>query len=607
MAGISEVSVAGVLEKISQGHLECPICFSRFTNPKILNCLHSFCQRCLEIMMEGHPQQGEITCPICRQKMALSDAGIAGILNNFSLMALVDEVNQQEEMVKSQRSNIICEVCEEEEAIVRCLECREYFCDFCHNAHKRSKKTRNHETASIEDLRSGKAPYQSRLWNEVPKCPNHSSQDLFFCETCETLICAVCTALDHKAPDHKFIDISAAVASCKEKVTEHITEAKQCINKFEEAKKKALNSKLDHNNMTVEMNDRITKNADDAVDKIRENERLLKEKVTKVCHKKDACFDQVLECCKENIEKAEKTLATVKSVMDQANNFDLLKLQPNLLQNLQDAADQETLAPVQGLTFEDLQQCEDISQTDLGFTPRMSVSVQEQARRLQVGTRVKRGPDWCYGNQDGQDEGRVICLDDADVGFVDVEWSSGLVESYRMGAKGHYDLQMVNFGPRMSVSVQEQARRLQVGTRVIRGPDWHYGNQDGQGEGRVICIDDADFGYVDVEWSSGLVESYRMGAKGHYDLQMVNFGPRMSVSVQEQARRLQVGTRVIRGPDWHYGNQDGRDEGRVICLDDADVGLVDVEWSSGLVDNYRMGAGGHYDLQMVKYADDEYY
>ncbi|XP_038055892.1 tripartite motif-containing protein 45-like [Patiria miniata] len=366
MAGLSEVSAAGVLKKINQGHLECPICVSRFTNPKILDCLHSFCQTCLEKMMEGQPQQREITCPVCRQQTALSDAGIAGIINNFSLMALVEEANQQEEMVKSQRSNIICEVCEEEEAIVRCLECREYLCDFCHNAHKRSKKTRNHETASIEDLRSGKAPYQSRLWNEVPKCPNHSSQDLFFfCETCETLICAVCTALDHKAPDHKFIDISAAVASCKEKVTQLITEAKQCLNKLTDAKEKALKFKLDHNNITLEINDDITKNADEAVAKIRENERLLKEKVTKICHKKDACFDQGLECCEQNIEKAEKTLETVKTVMEQTNNFDLLKLQPNLLQKLQDAADQETPAPVQGLTFKDFQQCKEISQAEI--------------------------------------------------------------------------------------------------------------------------------------------------------------------------------------------------------------------------------------------------
>ncbi|XP_038055891.1 E3 ubiquitin-protein ligase TRIM56-like [Patiria miniata] len=368
MAGMGEVSTVGVLEKISQGHLECPICFSRFTNPKILDCLHSFCQRCLEKMMEGHPQQREITCPVCRQQTALSEAGIGGIANHFSLMALVDEVTQQEELVKSLKSKIICEVCEEEEAIVRCLECREYLCDFCHNAHRRSKKLKNHETTSIDNLRSGTAPYQSRLRHEVPKCPKHPSQDLyFFCETCTTLICAACTALDHKAPGHKFIDISAAVASCKEKVTELITEAKQCLNELTEAKEQALKSKLDHNNMTVKKYALIAKTADEAVAKIRDNERQLKEKLTKSFNEKESGFDQVLGHCEQNIQKVEKTLETVKTVMDQANNFDLVKLQPKLLRKLQDAADQETPAPVQGLTDEEVQQCKEISPAELGI------------------------------------------------------------------------------------------------------------------------------------------------------------------------------------------------------------------------------------------------
>ncbi|XP_038055894.1 E3 ubiquitin-protein ligase TRIM56-like [Patiria miniata] len=368
MAGIS---AAGVLEKISQGHLECPICFSRFTNPKILNCLHSFCQRCLEKMMEGHSQQREITCPVCRQQMVLSEAGIAGIANNFSLMALVDEVTQQEELVKSQRSKIICEVCDEQvEAIVRCLECREYLCEACHSAHSRNKKTKNHETASIDDLHSGKVPYQSRLWNEVPKCPKHPSQDLyFFCETCTTLICAACTALDHKAPDHKFSDISKATALCKEKLDGLEREAEQHLANLRDANATAANSYTNHKVLTTEIQSAISTKADEEVAKIRKVERLLKNNLTQLFHNKDKEIEGKMVKYRERVEKMETTMESVRTVRSQANDYDLLRHQENILQNIQLATKTGTPDPVQGLTHEDIQQCKNFTDSNLEEPP----------------------------------------------------------------------------------------------------------------------------------------------------------------------------------------------------------------------------------------------
>ena len=44
----SGVTTASVLDKISQGHLECTICFNRFQTPKVLACSHCFCYACLK-------------------------------------------------------------------------------------------------------------------------------------------------------------------------------------------------------------------------------------------------------------------------------------------------------------------------------------------------------------------------------------------------------------------------------------------------------------------------------------------------------------------------------------------------------------------------------
>lgn len=63
----------------------------------------------------------------------------------------------------------------------------------------------------------------------------------------------------------------------------------------------------------------------------------------------------------------------------------------------------------------------------------------------------------------------------------------------------------------------ELAQLMKMGTRVARGSDWKWGDQDGQGEGRVIS-EIGDDGWVRVEWDNGVTNSYRMGKEGQYDL-----------------------------------------------------------------------------------------
>ena len=66
------------------------------------------------------------------------------------------------------------------------------------------------------------------------------------------------------------------------------------------------------------------------------------------------------------------------------------------------------------------------------------------------------------------------------------------------------------------------------GLRVVRGPDWKYGDQDG-GEGNTgtIFIDEADRKrqslrprMVSVLWDSGVRAKYRAGPQGSYDLRV---------------------------------------------------------------------------------------
>ncbi|XP_030381589.1 probable E3 ubiquitin-protein ligase HERC2 [Scaptodrosophila lebanonensis] len=73
------------------------------------------------------------------------------------------------------------------------------------------------------------------------------------------------------------------------------------------------------------------------------------------------------------------------------------------------------------------------------------------------------------------------------------------------------------------LSGPELAKLMKIGTRIVRGADWKWGDQDGNppGEGRIISEVGED-GWVRVEWYTGATNSYRMGKEGQYDLQLAD-------------------------------------------------------------------------------------
>lgn len=80
--------------------------------------------------------------------------------------------------------------------------------------------------------------------------------------------------------------------------------------------------------------------------------------------------------------------------------------------------------------------------------------------------------------------------------------------------------------PRMPpppLSGPELAAMMKVGTRVVRGIDWKWGDQDGPlpGEGTVIGELGED-GWIRVQWDNGSTNSYRMGKESKYDLKLVD-------------------------------------------------------------------------------------
>lgn len=73
---------------------------------------------------------------------------------------------------------------------------------------------------------------------------------------------------------------------------------------------------------------------------------------------------------------------------------------------------------------------------------------------------------------------------------------------------------------------------METGCRVVRGPDWKWGNQDGcEGHvgtvvvvGKTGSVSSPDKTVV-VQWDGGTRTNYRCGYQGAFDLSLFDNGP----------------------------------------------------------------------------------
>lgn len=72
--------------------LNCGICHSTYSNPKVLPCLHSFCEQCL---YDYIPDQSlSVTCPVCRQQSILPLDGVSALQANIFISSLMEVVGK---------------------------------------------------------------------------------------------------------------------------------------------------------------------------------------------------------------------------------------------------------------------------------------------------------------------------------------------------------------------------------------------------------------------------------------------------------------------------------------------------------------------------------
>ncbi|CAI7935180.1 E3 ubiquitin-protein ligase TRIM56 [Podarcis lilfordi] len=165
-------------EALTSGFLTCTICLERLRHPKILPCLHSYCQECLRKLAGGRK---ELQCPECRERVALPQGGVGALRTNFFINGLLDLVHPTGE---AEPTCSLCPLIGQEAgrpAVSRCLDCADDMCRDCASGHRCSRLTHLHRVVAMKDYLSGEHDEEIRK-RQALQCKEHTGEELrFFC------------------------------------------------------------------------------------------------------------------------------------------------------------------------------------------------------------------------------------------------------------------------------------------------------------------------------------------------------------------------------------------------------------------------------------------
>lgn len=199
----------GVLEDKRLEELEseitCSICQDHYKEPKVLPCLHYYCKHCILSLANRAGTGRPFFCPECRFETILPEGGVDDLKSAFFVNRLRDKVSTIESQsistnVKHQsKMEVKCELCVDSpsNAEAFCRQCARFFCQQCSELHSQNQKYRDHDIASLNDLKHGRSNPVPVKEAQVKKCQDHDEPLAIYCFTCDQLICHGCTLQDH--------------------------------------------------------------------------------------------------------------------------------------------------------------------------------------------------------------------------------------------------------------------------------------------------------------------------------------------------------------------------------------------------------------------------
>ncbi|XP_072168840.1 E3 ubiquitin-protein ligase TRIM71-like [Diadema setosum] len=325
----------------------CPLCSERITDPKILQCLHSFCRPCLEKRVA---EPDRVKCPVCMHETSLGDMGLDGLTSSILINNILDVVSSHDDELDGRMFGSAdnhrrqCSSCEEGQIATRvCKDCSEALCESCVLAHQRVRLTKDHTIVYLEGVNGSRPhakvpmlyPYhQYGLGYQPPKmqpvsdrppsyCDIHKEMLRLYCDTCYKAICRECTMVEHSG--HSVVYLQDAVQDSKAMTMRMLNDAK--------ASSRALQESLAH---TQAMAERVEIRCQAVASEVRSNirrhkmalderERELLRKVEVIRQVKSKSLHSQADDIQQAMESLTECMGTVEKALESGTDVDVLK------------------------------------------------------------------------------------------------------------------------------------------------------------------------------------------------------------------------------------------------------------------------------------------
>ncbi|XP_078608196.1 uncharacterized protein LOC144880085 [Branchiostoma floridae x Branchiostoma japonicum] len=327
---------SNAFSEITEEFLVCLICLEDYKQPKVLPCLHTFCQPCLERLLATEPV-GKLSCPSSRQDVPLPENGVQGLKSNFLVGKLHDILRQQPKGNEKSSEGVPCTACERgNPAEFYCVECTDYLCHLCNDTHHGLKMSKSHKVITIQDLQSGRLANELRA-RETSKCEDHNEPDKFYCDTCHRVICLHCVVTAHK--DHRYVEIDKAAEREGVKIKAKLATVKNTADLHEKWIEELQSVKNDWPLQVQRTEEQIEKQAEaiiEAVQKVK-SENISQLRAMNAAREKQ--MEAAMEAAEMDLASAKSCVQFTDNVLEYGSPAEVMSVAGELTARMEETAD----------------------------------------------------------------------------------------------------------------------------------------------------------------------------------------------------------------------------------------------------------------------------
>ena len=319
-------------------HVTCSICLDTYTDPKTIDCLHTFCFECLKRHALMSQRQGFYRCPECQAHVGVPEGNRFDLLpSSFlhnSLLSLL-AVRQS-----GDGSKLSCSLCQKKSAEVDyCFDCEKFMCPNCVKAHDvfRAAAFEGHRVTPVKQFQP--EDYEALLKRQSFCSQKYHKQEAtrFFCLQCQICVCQVCINTDHKS--HDVVPVEKAADDEKANIIAEADTIKEKMNAYSDLIRQFEATELElETNITIAKR-QVSQTAEQMVAKIRESER---EAITAL-EKTRVWRIEKLNSAKESVLSLEKQINQAvefaNNLVQRSSSSDIMQSKKNLKQRFKELSE----------------------------------------------------------------------------------------------------------------------------------------------------------------------------------------------------------------------------------------------------------------------------